>query len=317
MNTTRDNKPLIVMVGPTAVGKTEISLRVAEQLRGEIISADSRLFYRGMDIGTAKPTPEVLNRVPHHFINISEPDQDWSLAVYLPNAVDVIQEIHNRKNLPFLVGGTGQYIQAVVQGWQLPPIKPNPALRNILGHWAEQVGVEGIRARLTELDPEAAEGIDGPNLRRIIRALEVTLSSGKKFSDQKNKKGTPYQVLQIGLSRPREDLYQRIDFRIDRMLDQGLVGEVQALLDNGYSPELSSMSAIGYKQIVKFLSGKCSLEESVQQIRSKTRKYVRQQANWFQENDPDIHWFSAVDDPTGQIINEIQQFLSHICYTEI
>ncbi|MGB2965693.1 MAG: tRNA (adenosine(37)-N6)-dimethylallyltransferase MiaA [Anaerolineales bacterium] len=317
MNTTQDNKPLIVMVGPTAVGKTEISLRVAEQLRGEIISADSRLFYRGMDIGTAKPTPEELNRVPHHFINISEPDQDWSLAVYLPNAVAVIQEIHSRKNLPFLVGGTGQYIQAVVQGWQLPPIKPDPALRNILGRWAEQVGVEGIRARLTELDPEAAEGIDGPNLRRMIRALEVTLSSGKKFSEQKKQKGAPYQVLQIGLTRPREDLYQRIDLRIERMLEQGLVREVQALLDNGFSTELSSMSAIGYKQIVNFLSGKCSLEESVQQIRSKTRKYIRQQANWFQENDPDINWFSAVDDPTDQIINEIQQFLSYICYTEI
>jgi tRNA dimethylallyltransferase len=317
MKTTQDNKPLIVMVGPTAVGKTEISLRVAEQLRGEIISADSRLFYRGMDIGTAKPTTEELNRVPHHFISISEPDQDWSLAVYLPNAVDIIQEIHSRKNLPFLVGGTGQYIQAVVQGWQLPPIKPDPALRNILGRWAEQVGVEGIRTRLTELDPEAAEGIDGPNLRRMIRALEVTLSSGKKFSEQKKQKGAPYQVLQIGLTRPREDLFQRIDLRIERMLEEGLVREVQALLDNGYSPELSSMSAIGYKQIVNFLSGKCSLEESVQQIRSKTRKYVRQQANWFQENDPDIHWFSAVDDPIDQIINEIQQFLSCICYTDI
>ncbi len=160
------------------------------------------------------------------------------------------------------------------------------------------------------MDPEAAAGIDGPNLRRMIRALEVILSSGKRFSTQKKAIGSLFQVLQIGLIRPREELYQRIDLRIDQMLEKGLVGEVQALLDAGYSPELSAMSAIGYKQIIKYLSGEISLEEAVRQIRSKSHKYVRQQANWFQENDPDIHWFSAASDPTEKIIDEIQHFLS-------
>ncbi len=311
-----ERKPLIVIIGPTAVGKTKISLQVAERLKGEIVSADSRLFYQGMDIGTAKPTRDEQKLVPHHFIDVASPDQDWSLAVYLPRAIAVIQEIQQRGNLPFLVGGTGQYIQAIVQGWDLPSIKPDPGLREALRQWAEQIGVDGIRARLEELDPEAAAGIDGPNLRRMIRALEVILSSGKRFSTQKKALGSSFQVLQIGLIRPREELYQRIDLRIDQMLEKGLVEEVQALLDAGYSPELSAMSAIGYKQIIKYLSGEISLEEAVKQIRSKSRKYVRQQANWFQENNPDIHWFSAAADPTDKIMNEIQHFLSYICYTE-
>ncbi len=313
----QEKKPLIVIIGPTAVGKTKISLQVAERLKGEIVSADSRLFYQGMDIGTAKPTWEEQKLVPHHLINVASPDQDWSLAVYLPRAIAVIEEIQQRGNLPFLVGGTGQYIQAVVQGWDLPSIKPDPGLREALRQWADQIGVDGIRARLAELDPEAAAGIDGPNLRRMIRALEVILSSGKRFSAQKKALGSSFQVLQIGLIRPREELYKRIDLRIDQMLAKGLVGEVQALLDTGYSSDLSAMSAIGYKQIIIYLSGEISLAEAVQQIKSKSRKYVRQQANWFRENDPDIHWYSAAADPTEKIIDEIQHFLSHICYTEI
>jgi tRNA dimethylallyltransferase len=235
----------------------------------------------------------------------------------LPRAIAVIEEIQLRGNLPFLVGGTGQYIQAVIQGWDLPSIKPDPGLREALRQWANQIGVDGIRARLAEVDPEAAAGIDGPNLRRMIRALEVILSSGKRFSAQKKALGSSFEVLQIGLIRPREELYQRIDLRIDQMLAKGLVEEVQALLDTGFSPELSAMSAIGYKQIIKYLSGEISLDKAVQQIRSKSRKYVRQQANWFQGNDPDIHWFSAAADPTDKIIDEIQHFLSYICYTEI
>ena len=302
--------PLIVIVGPTAVGKTEISLRVAECLRGEIISADSRLFYRGMDIGTAKPTREDQNRVPHHLIDVASPDQEWSLAVYLPKAISVIQQIQQRKNIPFLVGGTGQYIQAIVEGWEIPAIKPDPRLRKAIQRWAGQIGIEGIRERLKALDPIAAEGIDGPNLRRMIRALEVIFSSGKRFSDQKTKSGSQFHIFQLGLIRPREELFQLIDLRINHMLEQGLVNEVQVLLDAGFSPELSSMSAIGYKQIIKHLTGEISLDEAIRQIKSKTRKYIRQQANWFQIEDPGIRWFSASTDPTEEIIVEIQHFLS-------
>ncbi len=305
-----NRKPLIVIVGPTAVGKTALAIRLAEAFQGEIISADSRLFYRGMDIGTAKPSQEELDQVPHHIIDITTPDREWSLALYLPRAQKVIGEIHQRGSLPFLVGGTGQYIQAILEGWDLPKTKPNPDLRDILNRWAEEVGVDGMRTRLAALDPDAAAGIDGPNLRRIIRALEVILTSGSKFSGQRGKTGSPYRILQIGLIRPREELFQRIDQRIDMMLDQGLVDEVKSLLEAGYTPECSAMSAIGYKQIAAYLSGESTLEGAVSQMRSKTCKYVRQQANWFREDDPNITWFLASDDPFDGIFNEIQHFLS-------
>lgn len=303
-------KPLIVIVGPTAVGKTDLAIKLAETFQGEIISADSRLFYRGMDIGTAKPTREELAQVPHHLIDVTTPDQVWSLALYLSRTLEVIQEIHQRGSLPFLVGGTGQYIQAIVEGWDLPKTKPNPELRDILNRWADEVGIDGMRARLAVLDPDAAEGIDGPNLRRIIRALEVILTSGRRFSGQRGKIGSPYRILQIGLIRPREELFQRIDQRIEMMLDQGLEAEVKSLLDAGYRPESSAMSAIGYKQMATYLSGESTLEAAISQMKSKTRKYVRQQANWFSDDDPNITWFSASADPFNEILNEIQHFLS-------
>ena len=306
----KESEPLIVIVGPTAVGKTELSLRLADHFQGEIISADSRLFYTGMDIGTAKPSRVELERVPHHLIDIATPDQVWSLALYLPRALAAIKDIQSRGKLPFLVGGTGQYIQAVVQGWDIPDTKPDPALRDCLESWAEEVGVQGIRKRLNVLDPEAAAGIEGPNLRRMIRALEVILSSGKKFSQQKTRSGSPFRILQIGLIRSREELYQRIDQRVDDMLEAGLIAEVQGLLDAGYSRDLSALSAIGYQQIAAFLEGEISLDEVVRQIKSRTRKYVRQQANWFREDDPEISWYSAVGDPFLEICTEIQQFLA-------
>ena len=303
-------KKLIVIIGPTAVGKTELSIRLAEAIRGEVISADSRLFYRGMDIGTAKPTREDLVRVPHHLIDVAKPDQEWSLALYLSRTQEVIREIHRRGSVPFLVGGTGQYIQAVIEGWDLPKTKPDPNLRKILDRWADDIGVDGMRARLAALDPDAAEGIDGPNLRRIIRALEVILSSGRRFTEQRGKSGSPYKILQIGLIRSREELYQRIDQRIEIMLDHGLENEVTSLLEAGYTADSSAMSAIGYKQMAAYLCGEISREEAIRQIKSKTRKYVRQQANWFRENDPNISWFSASSDPFEDILNEIQHFLS-------
>ena len=302
--------PLIVILGPTAVGKTKISLEIVKRFQGEIVSADSRLFYRGMDIGTAKPTPEEQERVPHHLIDVADPDEDWSLAVFLPRALEIIREIHNRNNLPFLVGGTGQYIQAVIQGWDLPEIKPDLTLRTALNKWAVEIGSDGMRKRLAALDHAAAENIDGPNIRRMIRAMEVIFTSGRKFSSQKTKSGSPFNVFQVGLTRPRDELYRRIDLRIESMLQAGLVEEVRGLLEAGYSPDLSSLSAIGYKQIIAHLLEGIALEEAVDQIRSKTRKYVRQQANWFKENDPEIHWFSASNHPIEKICRKIQHFLS-------
>jgi tRNA dimethylallyltransferase len=309
-------QPLIILLGPTAVGKTELSIQFAKSLKAEIISADSRLFYRGMDVGTAKPDPDQLREVPHHLIDVSEPDDTWSLARYVRILPDIIDDISKRGKLPILVGGTGQYIRAVVEGWDLPGVKPDPELRRILELWVEEIGPGGLRKRLMVLDPEAADGIDGPNIRRMIRALEVIFSTGKTFTAQKGKQGTDYEILQLGLIRPREELYNRIDERAEAMIEAGFVKEVKNLIKAGYSLDLPAMSAIGYKQVGHYLKGSITLEEAVRQIKSRTRKYVRQQANWFAEDDQQIHWFNAGENPLSAMVQLTQQFLAEICYTE-
>jgi tRNA dimethylallyltransferase len=293
--------PLVVIAGPTAVGKTEIALSVAERMGGEIISADSRLFYRGMDIGTAKPTAEERARVPHHLIDVSNPDERWSLTIFQQRAHEAIGSVHARGKLPFLVGGTGQYIWAVIEGWLPPTQQPEPALRSAIEAWAKEIGPDEIYRRLAVLDPAAAEVIDPRNLRRTVRALEVIFGSGRRFSDQRLKSPSPYDVLLIGLDRPRVELYGRIDARIQAMLDGGFVEEVKALLDHGYSPDLPTLSAIGYREIVAYLKGEMSLEEAVIQMKRLTRRYVRQQGAWFRGEDESIHWFE-VDETTVEAV---------------
>lgn len=304
--------PLIIILGPTAVGKTATSIILAERLDAEIISADSRLFYRGMDIGTAKPTEAERQRVPHHLIDVADPDQIWSLAKYLRSAREIIDEIHARGKLPFLVGGTGQYIRAMVEGWQVPEVNPDPRLRDRLEAWAEQISPEGLHARLQVLDPPAAAKIDPPNLRRTVRALEVILTTGQRFSRQKGRKPPPYSILQIGLRRPREEIYDRVDTRIQHMLATGLIEETQALLDQGYSPELPPLSAIGYRQVIEYLNGEISLEEVVTQMKRITRRFVRHQANWFSEDDPHIHWVDAGPGAAEKMEALIKEFLKKI-----
>jgi len=304
--------PLIVMVGPTGVGKTEVSIQLADRLGGEIVSADSRLFYRGMDIGTAKPTPGQQARVRHHLLNVVNPDETCSLAVFQRAARDAIQDIHMRNKLPFLVGGTGQYIRAVTDSWELPAAKPDPQLRNILEKLAESLGNEWLCKGLALLDPTAAEAIDPRNLRRIIRALEVIFSTGRKFSDQRGKTDNPYTLLMIGLIRPRAELYARVDARIEAMFTAGLLEEVRHLLALGYSPSLPSMSAIGYRECTSVLRGEMSLATAREQMRRLTRNFVRRQANWFKQDDPNIHWFNLEAVKLDEIENGIHTFLEKI-----
>ncbi len=294
--------PLIVIVGPTAVGKTEISLQLAERSRGEIVSADSRLFYRGLDIGTAKPSPTEQARVPHHLIDIADPDETWSLALFQQAAIQAIADIHQRKRLPFLVGGTGQYIRAVTHGWTPPAQAPHPRLRTNLETLARERSNAWLHSKLAVLDPVAAEIIDPRNLRRTIRALEVILSTGKRFSEQRGRSESPYRLLTIGLNRPRPELYARLDARIQAMFANGLLDEVQRLLDRGYSPDLPSLSAIGYRECVMVLQGKLTQEQARQAIQRATRVFVRRQANWFKQDDPTIHWFDAGQTPMNEMV---------------
>lgn len=285
--------PLIVILGPTAVGKTEIAIQLAERMQGEIISVDSRLFYRGLDIGTAKPTSKELRRVPHYLVDIAAPDQTLSLAVFQSLARAAIEDVRERGRLPFLVGGTGQYLRAVTEGWLPPAVTPSTELRAALETWAQAIGPQALHQRLSIIDPMAAQNIDFRNQRRTVRALEVIFSTGQRFSAQRRRGEVIDRVLQIGLTRPRQELYQRIDSRIAAMFSAGLVEEVRQLLAAGYAPDLPAFSAIGYREVVAYLQGKTTLEEAEREIRRATRIYVRRQANWFKPTDPAIHWFQV------------------------
>ena len=300
---TMSKKHLILIVGPTAVGKTEIAIQLAERLNGEIVSADSRLFYRGMDIGTAKPSREEQARVPHHLIDIANPDDLLSLAVFQQKARNAIESIHTRSKIPFLVGGTGQYIRAVTQGWSPPEVEPNEKLRDELIRQKNENGIYWLYEELKSLDPEAASKIDPRNFRRTIRALEVIVTTGKKFSEQRGQSESTYHLITIGLTRPRAELYERVDQRIESMFANGFVNEVKNLLAKGYSPALPTMSAIGYRECVRVIEGKIKVEEAKQAIRRATRVFVRRQANWFKESDPNIKWFK-VEEGVVKIIEE-------------
>jgi tRNA dimethylallyltransferase len=309
MTTTKP--PLILIVGPTAVGKTELAIQLAEKLNGEIVSADSRLFYRGMDIGTAKPSREEMARVPHYLIDIVNPDETLSLAVFQQKAKEIIADIHARGKLPFLVGGTGQYVRAVTQGWTPPEVTQNARMRDELERIAssEEKGAEWLHARLQSLDPDSAEKIDARNERRTIRALEVILTTGRKFSEQRGQVDSPYHLITIGLTRPRPELYERVDQRINAMFANGFEDEVKGLLESGYPPTLPSMSAIGYRECIHVVNDEWSIEQAKVEMRRATRSFVRRQANWFKESDPNIVWFKVEDGVGKEIEKYIRQLI--------
>jgi len=303
----KQKQPLIVIVGPTAVGKTSVSIELAKRFDGEIVSADSRLLYRGMDIGTAKPTEEETQGVPHYLIDVADPDERWNLAIYQRTAYQIIDAIHERGHLPFLVGGTGQYIRSIIEGWNIPPQKPDLAMRHALNDWVESIGPEGLHDRLAALDPEAADQIDYRNVRRVVRALEVIFNTGERFSELRRKQECPYDPIILGIDRPREELYERVDQRIEAMLENGLVDEIRGLLEAGYSPHLSTMSAIGYGEIIQYLKGEISYDEAIILIKRNTRTFVRRQANWFKPDDPRIIWFEAGDNLVEEMETTIRR----------
>ena len=301
--------PLVLLVGPTAVGKTDVAIDLAEMLDGEIVSADSRLFYRGMDIGTAKPSAGERRGVPHHLIDIVSPAETLSLADFQSRAREAITQIASRGKLALLVGGTGQYVRAVVEGWSPPAVEPQAGLRDILARLKDEQGADWLHRRLAQLDPQAAEKIDPRNSRRTIRALEVILTTGRLFSAQQRRSASPYQLLTIGLERPRPELYARVDARIDAMFAAGLLEEVRGLLERGYGPELPAMSAIGYRECARVLHGEWTVEQAKSEMRRATRVYVRRQANWFKQSDENIRWFEADQVATSQIAGVIRSFL--------
>lgn len=277
---------IVVLVGPTAVGKTDLSIDLAERYDAEVINADSRLFYRGMDIGTAKPSASQLARVRHHLVDFLDPGDPVSLATVQDTAYAAIDDVLNRGKLPFLVGGTPQYVNAIVENWRIPRVEPNPELRARLElEELEQPGV--LLERLRAVDARGAEMHAG-NTRRIIRALEVYEATGQPITALQGKGEPRYSPLEIELWRPREDLHRRIDNRAIEQIESGLIEEVTALLNAGIDPKSGAFSSIGYRQLVPYVRGEITLDQAIERIQFDCHRLVRHQETWWRKN-PRLH----------------------------
>lgn len=305
-------KPLLIILGPTAVGKTGLAIEIAKRMHGEIISADSRQIYRKMDIGTAKPTAEQQASVPHHLIDVVNPDENLSLADYQKLARSAIDAVHSKGLVPMLVGGTGQYITALVEGWSIPQVAPDEALRAELEIFAEQEGAAALHNRLALIDAKAAANIDYRNVRRVIRALEVCLVAGEPISELQRKQPPDYAMKHIGLTMERESLYQQADRRVDLMMEEGFLQEVKQLLDTGYNRKLPSMSGLGYAELTAHLLDNLPLAEAVIRTKHNTHDFIRRQYTWFRGHDPGILWHNIVDNHVEIIFDIVENWLKEL-----
>ena len=288
-----DAERLLVVCGPTAAGKTDTAITLANALGGEIVNADSRQVYRYMDIGTAKPTSAQRAAAPHHLLDVADPDEPFTLADYLELARPAIDAIAARGRLPIVAGGTGLYVRALAQGFEVPRVPPNPALRAELEALAARGGTAALLARLRRADPAGAEAIDAANPRRLIRAIEVGEATGLPFSARQTTRPR-HDALLLGLTGPRAALHERADRRVDAMMAAGFADEVAALYARGYGPELPALSGLGYREIGAALRGLCSMEEAVQVTKFATHRFIRRQLTWFRR-EPGIHWFDVTD----------------------
>jgi len=285
----KDDK-IIAVVGPTAVGKTELAIKLAQNINGEIVSVDSRQIYKYMDIGTSKPHPSSMNGIKHHLIDSILPDEEYSLSIFLKQANIAINEILRRNKVPILSGGTGQYFWGLVEGWLVPEIKPNIQLRNTLNFIMKSLGIETLKRHLSAIDKDAYGRIDINNPRRLIRAIELAMDSIKEHP----RKGEfPFNTYIIGLELEPSVLRNKIDSRVEKMFDSGWVEEVKYLLDNGYSLDLPALSSLGYKEIANYIKSSTCLNDCVATIKQRTRRFSKQQMNWFSKSDKRIHWFKS------------------------
>lgn len=307
MHSISEKPKVIVVCGPTGIGKTAVGIQLAGMFGGEIISADSMQIYRHMDIGTAKPTPEELAQITHHMIDIVDPDENFDAAQFLFRARDSITELDSRGCLPFVVGGTGLYIKALLQGiFQAQSVEAD--IRYRLQKEAEESGSHFLHNRLKQCDPESADRLHPNDTYRIIRALEVFESTGQtigEYHQDHDFADEPYRVFKIGLAVDRQMLYRRIDRRVDAMIDAGLVDEVHRLLQMGFAPDLKSMQSIGYRHIIDFIGRHLSWDECVRTLKRDTRRFAKRQLTWF-GSDPTITWLAP--DQVKDMISAIEDF---------
>ena len=287
--------PVLFIVGPTASGKTAAALALAKRLPVEIVNADSRQVYRGMSVGTAKPSPADLAAVPHHLIDVAAPDEPYSLARFLAEARRAVAAIAERGAVPVVAGGTGQYVWGLAEGWQAPAVPPDAAYRADLEEEARRRGADALHRRLLDADPDAANAIDPRNVRRVIRALEVRRAAGEPLSRRRRKVPPDFAPLMLGLAHEREALRERADARVDAMLRGGWIEEVRELLRSGYGPELPSFSALGYREVAACVRGELTLEETARLVKTAAHRLIRRQRTWFKPSDARIVWSADGD----------------------
>ena len=302
-------KPMIILTGPTAVGKTDLSIQLAKAINGEIISADSMQVYRHMDIGSAKVTPEEMDGVPHHLIDVLEPEEEFNVVVFQKLAKEALTGIYEREHIPIIVGGTGFYIQALLYDIDFTENDGDTAIRRELEKLAQTQGAGCLHQMLQAIDPESAAAIHQNNVKRVIRAIEFYRQTGKKISlhnEQEREKQSPYQFLYYVLDTDRKILYERIDRRVDLMMEHGLVDEVKHLADMGCTRDMVSMQGLGYKEILDYLSGEIPLEEAVYILKRDTRHFAKRQITWF-KRERDVRWLEL-----EQFQNDRKKVLEHI-----
>lgn len=301
--------PLLVIGGPTASGKTALSVELAKRLDGEIVSADSMQIYKYMDIGSAKPDQAEKQGIPHHLMDVAEPTQNFSLGDYLVLAREVIADIHKRGKLPVVTGGTGLYINSLINNIELTDEQDTLKVREKLTEFAEKNGNEALHEKLWEVDPESAERIHPNNVKRVMRALEIYEITGKTMTESLKSSVKPpiYNAVQYGINYDREVLYDRINRRVDIMLEQGLVDEVKRLVEMGCKRDNTSMQGIGYKEVLDHLDGKTTLEEMTEEIKQATRRYAKRQMTWFKRND--MIWLDAEKIDFDALADEIRSKL--------
>lgn len=303
---------LVAIVGPTAVGKTAVAVEVAARLKGEIISGDSMQVYRGMDIGTAKIKPAEMRGIPHHLLDIRRPDEEFSVADFQELVRRLITEINDRGRVPVLVGGTGLYIRSVIDEYEFGPAEPETEIRRQYRELAEKVGPLELHRRLAAVDSRAAEKIHPHDLRRTIRALEVYHLTGRPISATQHAAGrweSIYDLVMIGLTMERSQLYERIEQRVDQMIGAGLVNEVRRLLAEGYSPTAKSMQGLGYKEIVAYLNGSLDEATAIALLKRNTRRFAKRQLTWF-SRDPRIYWYTVEKlTKSGKLAEEITKLI--------
>jgi len=306
-------RPLVILTGPTAVGKTALSIALAKAIGGEIISADSMQVYRHMDIGSAKITPEEMEGIPHYLIDVLEPDQEFNVVVFQELAKQAAAEIYSRGHIPIVAGGTGFYIQALVYDIDFTENDEDTAFRRTLEEQAKREGAEALYERLRAVDPESCESIHAHNIKRVIRAIEFYEKTGKKISEhnrEQRQNDSPYNFAYFVLNDDREQIYERINGRVDLMMAQGLVEEVRALRESGCRKEMVSMQGIGYKELLSYLEGETSMEEAVYLIKRDTRHFAKRQLTWFRR-EKEVIWVdkTVFDHDSQKILNFMQDFL--------